>query len=169
MTEIVLCVPVVFGLSACRDLQTALARALCLVKLGGHDVSDKWIPRFSMITEPEAGAECSLHQVPGIKQQEGARILVVDSGDLCGSIIINGMFYDLMLKKLEKGAPYLKEYRDCSLEEIAREITAEQFEFKMKQCFNLFGDLAGEELFRCDGVRASEEHAFWKNIIRIPQ
>ncbi|KAK6857193.1 hypothetical protein PG995_007380 [Apiospora arundinis] len=194
MTEIVLCVPVVFGLSACRDLQTALARALCLVKLGGHDVSDKWIPRFSMITEPEAGAECSLHQVPGIK--EGARILVVDSGggtcdvcafqiaktsplrleredapptgDLCGSIIINGMFYDLMLKKLEKGAPYLKEYRDCSLEEIAREITAEQFEFKMKQCFNLFGDLAGEELFRCDGVRASEEHAFWKNIIRIP-
>jgi len=57
IVEVVLCVPVVFKLAARRDLQTALAKALCLVKLGGLDVTDKWIPRFSMITEPEAGAE----------------------------------------------------------------------------------------------------------------
>lgn len=65
--EVVLCVPVIFGLKACMDLQKALAKALCRVKLGGLDLSEKWIPRFSMITEPEAGAEWALKQYPDIE------------------------------------------------------------------------------------------------------
>ncbi|KAK8073493.1 hypothetical protein PG994_004392 [Apiospora phragmitis] len=111
--EVVLCVPVVFRLDACMDLQKALAKALCRVNLGGSDLSDKWIPRFSMITEPEAGAEWALKQYPAIDTGDSLPLRLgredaPPTGDLCGSNILNGMFYKLTLHRLKEGAPYLE-------------------------------------------------------------
>ncbi|KAK8099528.1 uncharacterized protein PG998_012769 [Apiospora kogelbergensis] len=191
--EVVLCVPVVFRLAACRDLQTALAKALCLVKLGGLNFTDKWIPRFSMITEPEAGAEWVLKHHKEI--QKLTRLLVVDSGggtsdvsafqvadswplrleredapptgDLCGSNIMNGLFYKEILQSLKEGAPYLEEARGKTLQEIAQDITTEQFEHE-KRSFDLYEENPTPVLFKCEGVRPDQKHNFGKGIIRVP-
>lgn len=74
--EIVLCVPVVFKLAACMDLQNALAMALCRVKLGGLEYSEDYIPRFAMITEPEAGAEWAIKQYGDIEVSSKSQRLI---------------------------------------------------------------------------------------------
>ncbi|KAK7917393.1 hypothetical protein PG985_011001 [Apiospora marii] len=191
--EVVLCVPVVFRLAACMDLQKALAKALCRVKLGGLDCSEDYIPRFSMITEPEAGAEWALKQYEDIERE--SRILILDSGggtsdtslyqtgaslplrlaredapptgDLCGSNILNGMFYKEVLRRLEKGAPQLATTRGTTLSEIAREITWEQFEQK-KRGFDMKAPRQAFTLYKCVGLASSKEHNFAKNMLRVP-
>ncbi|KAK8024396.1 hypothetical protein PG993_012462 [Apiospora rasikravindrae] len=190
--EVVLCVPVVFRLNACMDLQKALAKALCRVRLGGAAFSDKWIPRFSMITEPEAGAEWALKEYPII--EKSSRMLILDSGggtcdtslyqtsaslplrlaredapptgDLCGSNILNGMFYKHILRRLRAGATYLEEIRGKTLPEIAQEITWEQFE-QRKRGFNAFEEFPRPQLFKCEGLVPDTEHKFGKNVIRV--
>ncbi|KAK7973143.1 HSP70 family protein [Apiospora saccharicola] len=191
--EVVLCVPVVFKLAACMDLQKALAKALCRVKLGGSNHSEDWIPRFSMITEPEAGAEWALKQYPNIEKR--SRLLILDSGggtcdtslyetgdalplqlaredapptgDLCGSNILNSMFYKEVLHRLNEGAPNLGKSRDTTLSDIAREITWEQFEQK-KRGFNMELPKQAFTLYKCEGLVADDNHNFGKGLLRVP-
>ncbi|KAK7947039.1 uncharacterized protein PG986_011360 [Apiospora aurea] len=183
--EIMLCVPVVFRLNACMDLQKALAKALCRVKLGGATFSDKWIPRFSMITEPEAGAQWALKQYPIIEILTQTEILpaldtgfsadlplrlaredATPTGDLCGSNILNGMFYKHVLRRLQAGATYLEEKRGKTLQKIAQEVTWEQFE-QRKRGFNAFEEFPRPQLFKCEGLVPDTEHKFGRNVIRI--
>ncbi|KAK8102514.1 hypothetical protein PG984_015660 [Apiospora sp. TS-2023a] len=191
--EVVLCVPVVFKLAACMDLQKALAKALCRVKLGGSNHSEDWIPRFSMITEPEAGAEWALKQYPNIEKR--SRLLILDSGggtcdtslyetgdalplqlaredapptgDLCGSNILNSMFYKEVLHRLKEGAPNLGQSRDTTLSDIAREITWEQFEQK-KRAFDMESPKQAFTLYKCEGLVSDDNHNFGKGLLRVP-
>lgn len=55
-TEMVLCVPAIWTQKACRDMQTALAKAMYLAGFGGVDVENNCIENLFIVSEPEAAA-----------------------------------------------------------------------------------------------------------------
>lgn len=81
---------------------------------------------------------------------------------------MNGLFYKEILQSLKEGAPYLEEARGKTLQEIAQEITTEQFEHE-KRSFDLYEENPTPVLFKCEGVRPDQKHNFGKGIIRVPQ
>lgn len=78
------------------------------------------------------------------------------------------MFYEHVLQRLEEGAPYLATYLGTTLEEIAREITWEQFE-QRKRTFDMEEPTKALSLYKCKGLASSKEHNFSKNVLQVDQ
>jgi len=54
--ELVLCVPAIWSQKASRDMQTALAKAMCLAGFEGVNVQNNCIENLFIVSEPEAAA-----------------------------------------------------------------------------------------------------------------
>jgi hypothetical protein len=54
--ETILCVPAIWTQKACRDMQTAMAKAMGLAGFQGVDVQDNSIEDLFIVSEPEAAA-----------------------------------------------------------------------------------------------------------------
>lgn len=71
--EIVLCVPAIWQQKACRDMQTALAKAMQRAKFKGVDIENNSIEGLFIVSEPEAAAayvlaterQVSVRNLPG--------------------------------------------------------------------------------------------------------
>ena len=60
--EIVLCVPAIWSQKACRDMQTALAKAMERARFEGVDIQNNSIENLFIVSEPEAAAAFVLAQ-----------------------------------------------------------------------------------------------------------
>jgi hypothetical protein len=64
--EIVLCVPAIWTQKACRDMQTAMARAMGQARFEGVDVRNNSIENLFIVSEPEAAAAYVLATERGV-------------------------------------------------------------------------------------------------------
>lgn len=64
--EIVLCVPAIWSQKACRDMQTAMARAMGQARFEGVDVQNNSIENLFIVSEPEAAAAYVLATERGV-------------------------------------------------------------------------------------------------------
>lgn len=72
-TEIVLCVPAIWEQKACRDMQTALAKAMEQARFEGVDVENNSIDGLFIVSEPEAAAAYVLATEPQISVRHPSR------------------------------------------------------------------------------------------------
>jgi len=80
--EIVLCVPTIWTQKACRDMQTAMAKAMQRARFVGVDVQNNSIENLFIVSEPEAAAAYVLKNDEHISVRKSALLFRVrDLGD----------------------------------------------------------------------------------------
>ncbi|KAK4240612.1 hypothetical protein C8A03DRAFT_13115 [Achaetomium macrosporum] len=189
--ETVLCVPAIWSQKACRDMQTAMAKAMGQAGFQGVDVENNSIENLFIVSEPEAAAafvlaesrdispgdtfvlldagggtvDANTYTVSATTPLRLTREVVPPGGGLHGSSYINESFRTL-LRDLLADETYL-ESEDSTINGFIEKIMVSDFEYKLKRTFNCYS-ASGTKQFDIPGLRANPEKGFRKGSLQIP-
>ncbi|KAL2137237.1 hypothetical protein VTI74DRAFT_6448 [Chaetomium olivicolor] len=189
--ETVLCVPAIWSQKACRDMQTAMAKAMGQAGFQGVDVQNNSIENLFIVSEPEAAAafvlaesrdispgdtfvlldagggtvDANTYTVSATTPLRLTREVVPPGGGLHGSSYINESFRTL-LRDLLADETYL-ESEDSTINGFIEKIMINDFEYKLKRTFNCYS-ARGNKQFDIPGLRADPEKGFRKGSLQIP-
>ncbi|OIW35554.1 hypothetical protein CONLIGDRAFT_710725 [Coniochaeta ligniaria NRRL 30616] len=174
--EIVLCVPAIWSQKACRDMQTAMARAMGQAKFEGVDVQNNSIENLFIVSEPEAAAAYVLATERGVSPGDTfvlldagggtvdantytvsmttplrlTREVVPPGGGLHGSSYLNEGFRRLLMDIL-KDETYLEDGENTIAGCVER-IMINDFEYRLKRTFDCY-TARGYKVFDVPGLR----------------
>ncbi|KAK4442553.1 hypothetical protein QBC34DRAFT_23733 [Podospora aff. communis PSN243] len=192
--EMVMCVPAIWTQKACRDMQSAMAKAMMLAGFPGVDAEDNIIENLFIVSEPEAAAAFVLEEERGISPGDTFLLLdagggtvdantytvstatplrltreVVDpGGGLHGSSYINQGFRTL-LEDLLADETYLNT-EESTIQSCIEKIIINEFEYRVKRTFDCYKASENPKLFKffdIPGLRANPEKGFRRGSVRI--
>ncbi|KAK0620779.1 hypothetical protein B0T14DRAFT_522135 [Immersiella caudata] len=188
--EMVMCVPAIWTQKACRDMQSAMAKAMVLSGFPGVDLEDKTIESLFIVSEPEAAAAFVLETERGISPGDTFILLdagggtvdantytvttatplrldrevVPPGGGLHGSNYINQGFRTL-LENLLADETYLNT-DESTIQSCIEKIIINEFEYKVKRTFDCY-TARNPKSFDIPGLRANQEKKFQRGNVKI--
>ncbi|KAK6712377.1 hypothetical protein SNK05_006832 [Fusarium graminearum] len=178
-TEMAICVPVIWGQMAIRNMQFCMGLAARLAGFPGVTVKNKSMDNVFIVSEPEAGATWLLSAGLGDIHVGNTFVLVdagggtVDaqtytvtkeaplrlqnqairhSGDSCGSNALNELLFEYVLKILDEHE-YLDDQNGMNREGFARKAALHDFETIYKAEWDMFNPDNPDCLFEIPGLR----------------
>ncbi|CAF3567229.1 unnamed protein product [Fusarium graminearum] len=178
-TEMAICVPVIWGQMAIRNMQFCMGLAARLAGFPGVTVKNKSMDNVFIVSEPEAGATWLLSAGLGDIHVGNTFVLVdagggtVDaqtytvtkeaplrlqnqairhSGDSCGSNALNELLFEYVLKILDEHE-YLDDQNGMNREGFARKAALHDFETIYKAEWDMFNSDNPDCLFEIPGLR----------------
>ncbi|QPC60088.1 hypothetical protein HYE67_002319 [Fusarium culmorum] len=178
-TELAICVPVIWGQMAIRNMQFCMGLAARLAGFPGVTVKNKSIDNVFIVSEPEAGATWLLSAGLGNIHVGNTFVLVdagggtVDaqtytvtkeaplrlqnqairhSGYSCGSNALNELLFEYVLKILDEHE-YLDDQNGMNREGFARKAAFHDFETIYKAEWDMFNPDNPDCLFEIPGLR----------------
>ncbi|KAJ4252954.1 hypothetical protein NW762_010863 [Fusarium torreyae] len=142
-TEIILCIPHIWGQQSCSDMQDCMAKALGRVCFPGVEVHQNSISKVFLISEPEAAAtyllasggtvDAIMYTVTGQAPLRLKQEVVQPGGDTCGSTSINQGVRELVYDLIENET-YL-ETNGTTIKGIVEALVCGEFEYLIKRGF----------------------------------
>ncbi|KAK4120042.1 hypothetical protein N657DRAFT_580665 [Parathielavia appendiculata] len=160
--ETILCVPAIWSQKACRNMQTAMARAMGQAGFAGVDVQNNNIDNLFIVSEPEAAAAFVLATSRDIT----VTCVSLRTGGLYGSSYINESFRELLRRRLADEA-YL-ESDDRTIDGIIERIMFDKFEYRLKRVFDCYS-IKGTKKFDVPGLRPDPAKGFDRGSLKIPE
>ncbi|KAB5518088.1 hypothetical protein GE09DRAFT_1045090 [Coniochaeta sp. 2T2.1] len=155
--EIVLCVPAIWSQKACRDMQTAMARAMGQARFEGVDVQNNSIENLFIVSEPEAAA--AICPIAVLERR------LKNTGGLHGSSYLNEGFRKLLTDTLKDETDL--EDEENTIAGCVERIMINDFEYRLKRTFDCY-TARGYKDFDVPGLRENpEKDGFKKGRLRV--
>ncbi|KAF2181357.1 hypothetical protein K469DRAFT_713791 [Zopfia rhizophila CBS 207.26] len=189
--ELVMCVPAIWSQKACRDMQTAMAKAMQQAQFQGVDIQNNSIENLFIVSEPEAAAAYVLATDHTIRPHDTFVLLdagggtvdantytvsqttplrltsevVEPGGGLYGSSYLNEAFQAMLLERLENET-YL-EHDKITLRGIVETIVLRDFEQDLKRNFDIYDTNKLAKRFVVYGLRDDRKKGFRNSCIYV--
>ncbi|KAL2141237.1 hypothetical protein VTI28DRAFT_2650 [Corynascus sepedonium] len=187
--ETILCVPAIWSQKACRDMQTAMAKAMGQAGFPGVDIQNNNIDNLFIVSEPEAAAafvlansrdiepgdtfvlldagggtvDANTYTVSATTPLRLTREVVPPGGGLHGSSYINENFRTLLRSRLANETYLENEDVNGSIERIM----FKDFEYRIKRTFNCYAP-KNKLAFDFPGLRPDPGKGFSTGTLNIP-